>query len=798
MKRILSILLTVSFLAFPVQIHVVYAQESERRIYIWDDLSGGLASKPSNVGLNKKFAIISENIRYNSELKSIVKRDEILQHGIADASEAITGMHRLYLKSGTKKLIVTHGNEIEVDTDGSGTFVALPTAASATISITSDLRWQWVTWHDLAIGCDGQTAPVKTDGTDITFLGSCYAEDNGAGAGPNGAYTYKISFYTSSYEVIYAVESNTVTVVDNDIDLSMIPIGPDTFLGEDIVGRKIYRSDAGGGTFELLSNGDIANNTATTLTDTDADGEKSGAYPAGTATWTPPKGRLPLINNNRLFFANDPNTAADTGPSTIYYSDDGSHDNFESTINYFNIRKNDGDEITGVFNLLGILTISKTNTWNKLYTDGVDPAADWSISDPFSFVGNAAIYSGVNTPLGIMYLSRDGNGIYIFNGQNSILASDVITPTLNDISPPDISNTWGEFHDNIYYLTYSSKASGSSTNNRVLLHDIVAKSFTIDILNINAFTVFDSGTDEGTLYAGSSIDGTIYSYSLASREILHRLHADFTGTFDDMRFIPNNPPVTGDPNNPVLELAWDINIDDAAGTINAASGIIDRPDTGGTYISQVLNTASVSAYDLMFWNEILASGATTDVTVAIRSGASSAACIAASFGGEFSLSSGSDISGEGADAFTQYRITMSTDDIGFTPNVIRVGNYNTRLTYNFSGTSVEGTIPLHWQGGFTDMGAPGRNKSLLKVYAFYDSTSNGTLTLKFSNWEGDIDTFEIDLTANPSNYEEFFTNGKFVGEKFNLDITENSLNALTIKPRIFLIYMVEPIELRFT
>lgn len=775
-----------------------YAQElKENLIYVWDSFEGGLATKPSEIELDKKYATIAENLRLNTEGQSIVKRDEVLQYGIADASEAITGMHRLYLKDGTKKLIVTHGDEIEVGDDNAGTFAALPTDSSASISITSDLRWQWLTWHNVAIGCDGQTAPVKTDGTDITFLGGCYAEDNGAGAGPDGTYTYKISFYTTSYEVIYNVTSNSVTVSDNDIDLSMIPIGPDTFLGEDITGRKVYRNTvAAPNTWNLLSNGTIADNTTTTLTDSDADGAVGAAYPAGDATWTPPKCKLLLINNNRLFFANDPNTATDTGPSTIYYSENGSHDNFQNAINYFNIRKNDGDEITGIYNLSGILTISKTNTWQKLYTYGSDPSADWEISDPFSFVGNAAYYASAYTPLGIIYLSREGNGLYIFNGQHSMLVSDIVTPTLNDISPPDISNTWGEFHDNIYYLAYSSKESGSSTNNRLLGHDFISKSFFIDTLNINVFTVFDSGTDEGTLYAGSSIDGTVYNFSLSSRDITHKIHGDFTGTFDDMRYIPNNPPVTGDHNSPILELAWDDTIDDAAATVNNTSGIVDRPDTGGTYTSQVLNTAGISAYDLLFWNEILASGATTDVTFAVRSGSTAANCIAAAFGNEFTLSSGSDISGESADDFTQYRITMSTDDIDYTPNVVRVGNYNVRLTYNLAGTSVEGSIPMHWRSGYTDMGYPGLTKSLKKVYAFYDSESVGTLTLKFVNWQGDSESFEIDLSENPSNYSDFFTTGKFIGERFCLDITENSLNTLTIKPRIIVVFDVEPIELR--
>jgi len=786
-------------------VNITHAQESQNRIYIFDSFEGGLASKPSNIGLNKKFATIAENVRFNKELKSLVKRSEVLKFGTADTSESITGMHRFYTKAGTKTLLVSHGDEIEAGTDSSGAFTALPTAASASITLTSDLKWKFLTWHDIWIGCDGQTAPLKGNATDVTFLGSAYAEDKGSGGGPDGAYTYKISFYTTTYEVIFNVASNLVTVSDNDITLTMIPIGPDTFLGEDIIGRKVYRSDTGGaGTFNLVPNtGTIADNTTVTIDDTETDVavDAEAAYPTVNNTtifaWTPPKGKLSLINNNRLFFANDPNTATDTGPSTIYYSKDGSHDLFENADNYFNIRKNDGDETTGIFNLLGVLTISKTNTWQKLYTDGDDPAEDWEISDPFSFVGNAAPYSGINTPLGIIYLSRDGPGLYIFNGQHSKLVSDIVTPTITDISPSDIAKTWGEFHDNIYYLTYASNASGSSANNRVLGYDIVSQSYFIDTLNINAFCVFDSGTDEGTLVAGSSLDGTVYTYKPSSQEIIHKIHADFTGTFDDARFIPNNPPVTGNPNSPIIEMSWDTDVDNTAGTVDAASGDVNRPDTGGTYISQVLNTAGAATYDLIMWNEVLASGATTDVTLAVRSGATAAACAVAAFGSEVSNSSGSDISANTANEFTQYRITLSTDDIDYTSTVVRVGPYNIRLTYNLAGTSVEGSIPLHWQGGFTDMGHPGYRKSLKKVYALYDSASTGTLTLKFTNWEGDNDTFDIDLATYPTTYEEFFTGGKLVGEKFSLDITEDSLNPLTVKPFILVVYEVEPIELRF-
>ena len=760
-----------------------YGQEAKQGlIWSWDTFYGGLATKISELNLPKKYGVSVENIRLNEELNILTKRGEVIQYGSADASEPITGIHRLYQADGTKKLIVSHGDEIEVGNDATGAFTAILDVG------TADNRWQFVSWHDLAIGGDGANQPIKTDGTNATYVGSAFCEDNGAGAGPDGEYNYKISFYTTSYEVLYAQVSNNVTVVDNDIDLSMIPIGPSAYLGETITGRKVYRSDdGGGGTYNLLSNGTIADNTTTILTDSDADAvvDANAAYPAGTETWKPPLGKLYLIHKNRLFIANNPTT-----PSRIYYSEDGSHDNFTST-SYFNIRANDGDEITFIKNLLGILTIGKNNTIQKLYTDGSIPSADWSISDPFSHIGCSALYSAINTPIGIIYMSIQGPGLYVFNAQHSTLLSDLVRPVLEDVSPSDVSSAWGILHNNLYMLSYKSKAGGSISNDYVLVYDILSKSFSQDILSINCFTVFNAGTDEGTLVAGSSTNGAVYAYALSSQEILHRLHSDFTGTFDDMRYLPDEVPLTGDSTSPVIELSWDLDIDNMVGTIDAASGIIDRPDTGGTYISQVLNTPGATAYDLLFWNEILSSSATTDVTLAIRSGATEAACLAAGFSSEFTDPTGSDISGETANDYTQYRITMSTDAIAYTPNVVRVGSYNVRITYSTLGSAVETSIALEWESGWSDMGYPLHDKMFRKFVALYEGTT-GTLILEFKTWEGATDTFEINMDEYPNRYEAYFTDGGFQSSLMKLKITNNDLNSLKIK-QVTVLYDLEPI-----
>ena len=261
MKKLTPIVILLLFLAGPL-----LAQDlPQDQTWIIDDWSGGLNLKLSDHSLLKNQATIAENVRFETKLRSLSKRNQVFSYGSADTGEAITGMHRLYLKDGTKVLLVTHGDELEVGTDDTGTFTSLLTLT------TGDYQWQWLTWHDVAIGCDGYNQPVKTNGTVATYLGSCGAADAGNNAGPNGTYTYKVSYYTTNYEVIFDQVSNSVTVSDNDISLTMIPIAPDTYGGEDVTGRKIYRNKTGGSTWYLLSNGTIANNIDTTLTDSDAD-----------------------------------------------------------------------------------------------------------------------------------------------------------------------------------------------------------------------------------------------------------------------------------------------------------------------------------------------------------------------------------------------------------------------------------------------------------------------------------------------------------------------------------------------
>lgn len=750
----------------------------KNKIFVMDDFSGGENSKENPFTLSKNQADIAENVRFDSQLKALTKRDKTLVYGTASTTKPIIGLHRFYLSDGTKVLLTDYSNKISKGNDTTGIFTDILTLSQ------SDRKAQWLTWHNIAIETDGYNSPVKYDGTSssATYLGSLLATDAGSGTGTTGTYTYKVSCYTASFNLSLGTASNTIVMTGHDIALSMIPICPNTFLGETVIGRKIYRTGNGDSTYKLISNGTI-DNVINTITDSDADADR-GVTLSATTTSAPPMGRLSIIYFNRLWIANDPNH-----PSRIYYSEDSNHDVFLPT-SYFDIRQNDGDEITMINSVLGKLTIGKTNSIQKLYTDtGTtgDPAEDWSISDPFSYVGCHAIYSAVDTPSGLMYLSN--NGIYLFNGQYSTLVSDVVSPEIKDISSSNISNTWAAYYKNSYYLTYTSTKSGGSTNNRVLVFDTLSKGFEIDTLSINVFSVLKGGSDVEILYSGGSDVGKIYAHNDSTKEIIHRRQSDFTGTFTNARYIPTD--IGGDPESPVIEIARTGSIDSLVGTIDSLVGSIDRGSLTGSYISQALSVGA-SRYDKIYWNETLPT-AGSNVTFAIRSATLDTALNSASWSSEYTDPSGSDISSNSSNNFVQYRISMTTDTYASSPTVYKGNNFDVKLTYSIAGATNETAIPLTWRTGWLDLGAPSYKKTLKKIYVDYDSVSTGTLNIGFETYgDGNTDIFPIDLSKYPSEYIEYFHNGSLLGELFRITITESSLNPIKIKS-IRLVYDVEPL-----
>lgn len=770
---------------------------TKNQIMTMDDWSGGLNSKGNPINLEKTQGQVVQNVRINTQLRALSKRDPVLVYGTASTINSILGLFRYYALNGTKVLLADEGNQILTGNDATGVFSSIFTLTQPSH------KAQWLTWNNQAIMTDGFNSPVKYDGTSAsaTSLGSLLAVDSGAGTGPDtGNHTYEVSCYTNNtsgsgpFEFNFGVPSNTLAATGHAANLSMIPQCPDAnFLGEPIVGRYVYRTKAGGTTYYLLTT--ITNNSAVIFSDTVADSSLSQTFPNinGATVSPPPSGLLSLIFQGRLWIANNP-----AHPSRLYYSEIGSQEMFLPT-SFFDIRVNDGDQITMMQDVLGILTIGKNNSIQKLYTPVItgQPQADWSISDPFSFIGCVSPYTSQQTPFGLFYLGN--NGIYSFDGNFSTLLSDQVTPVITDIANSNFVNAWSAFYKNAYYLAYTSSSSGATTNNRVLVYDTLSKSYSIDTSNIGVFTVERGGNDIEVLYGGDSNIGKVYSYTNGTRDIINKTQADFSGTFTNAWYLPVSGG--GDAQNALISIANTATIDSLAGTIDSLCGTIQYGCSNtGTYVSPPYDVGAVS-YNDIYWNETLPTAGST-VTMAVRAATADSAINSATWSQEYNNPSGSNLSANAAGNVIQYRISLSTDTLANSPTLYSTNNYVVDLSYNISQGASETTIPFEWQSGWMDLGAPAYKKSLRKIYVEYTSAGIGTLNITFNNWNssgtpvnfnsGTPVNFPINLTTNPQEYIGYFPNGMYVGELFNMDINESSLNPLTIK-RITLVYDIEPL-----
>ncbi len=764
--------------------------QSKNQIWTMEDFSGGLDSKGNPLSIPKNTGQIVQNVRINSELRSLTKRNPVLTYGTIVGSNPILGLFRYYAYNGSKVLLVDAGSNIYTGNDTTGAFTNIFTLPNPSHKAS------WLTWNNQAIMTDGYNASVKYDGTSAsaTYLGSVLAVDSGAGTGPDtGTHTYKVGCYTNNangagpFEFDFDTASNTLTATGHAANLSMIPQCPDAnFLGEPIVGRYIYRTKAGASTYFLLTT--IANNSAVTYSDTTADASLSSTYPniVGATVSPPPTGLLSLVFQGRLWIANNP-----AHPSRVYFSEIGSQEMF-LPLDYFDIRQNDGDQVTLMQDVLGVMTIGKNNSIQKIqtsYNATGQPLVDWSITDPFSFIGCVSPYSAQQTPFGLYYLGN--NGIYNFDGTYSVLLSDQVTPVIKDISSQNFVNAYSAYYQNQYLLGYTSSASGATTNNRVLVYDTISKSYSIDTTNIGTFTVLRGGNDIEVLFGGDSNNGKVYSYTNGSRDIINKTQADFSGTFINAWYLP--VAGGGDDQNALITLANTATIDALIGTIDSLTGTIQESSLTGNYISPPYTVGAVS-YNDIYWNETLPT-AGSNVTMAVRSAPTVDSVGNANWSAwssEYNNPSGSNISANAANNVIQYRISLTSDNYAYTPTVYSSNNYVVDLSYNISQGTGETTIPFEWQSGWMDFNAPAYKKYLRKIYVEYDSGGTGTMSIKFNNYTGQSQTFTDNLNTNPSEFIEYFQNGLFQGELFNIDITENSLNPLKIK-RIVIYYDIAPL-----
>ncbi len=725
-------------------------------------------SKISLYNLEDNGASEVKGVRVNDRYGALSKRSPMKLSYSVGSSAAITGLHRYYRSDSTQKLITTSSTFIYVGDDDAGTVQTIGTG------FTDGSRWTFVTYNDVLIGTNADEQPIKYDGkTTIT------ANTNGArSAGYVVAdlcapfvelntgtvltaarwYRYMITFYDGTTYEYSTAKSNPILTgaAVYSLYLTGIPLGP-----SGTTNRYIFRTPAHTSVANVLAEADadylmvkdLADNTTTVWADTVADAAEPDSpnwatVVAGTDA-TPPTGNYGLLHQQRYFLSGD--TTA-TQESYLYWSDPYLPNYFDSVNGIEKIRPDDGDEITGINAQLGVLAVFKKNSIQNFYTNSTSDA-DWYIGNSYTDEGCIAPYSIDLTIKGIAYLSH--NGLFLFTGQSSHLFSDAVMPEIEDILETAMNNVAGIYWKNEYLLAYTSKATGAAANDRVLIYDFVRDAYTMDHKTINCWTAFDGGTDFGILYSGdSSTSASIYAHESAPNILIKRYKSEFdAGTFNDARS-------QGTENSPIIEMSWDCTIDgwlaelqtknasintiDDIGTY-LPNAIIDRPDTDGTWVSEIYRV-NASAFDKLYWHERLSVG---DITWQLRTDDNVGFSSPSAYSTAVSIPSGSDISSITAEDYVQFRTNLSTTDIVFTPELFYKDGYLFQMTYSKKGQSTEGAYLSSWSGGWEDFGVPGRKKQLVRIKVFYIGDS-GTLTIGYKNEEGDIDTeFSLDMSIVP-------------------------------------------------
>lgn len=804
--------------------------QAEDQFYVLEDFSKMLQSHTSPYSNPDGVATDVLNVRANIEANSLSKRYPQLTYGTCLATAPVKSLFRYYKSDATKYTIENIDQYIYSGSDSGG---ACTTIGQGN---TVGKRWDWVTYKDVAIGSDGYDAPVKWDGLTttgtvsgartsgdlVTQLGAPFAKlATGTGLDTASWYQYKVAFYNSSGQWYYSTARSNPIKTDTALyntNLTDIPLGQ-----TGTTKRAIYRTLGQASRANVIADTTfyvdtvLYDNSTTTWNDTHTDAtiinNDSSIYQneqwadaiASGVNMTPPYGKHLAIVNERLLMANRPD-GTDQGKSTVYVSEAYNPDlfNTNSSDHTLLIRPDDGDEITMQELFLGQLFIGKDNSISKIYIPSSDPT-NWYIGDPTSFVGVSAPYSVASTPNGIIYLNR--HGLYLFDGQSSNLISDAVTKEIRNISPSNIPNTVGVYWNNEYDLAYSDLTTGLGINDRVLIYDFARKSYTKDSKYVDSWAKFDSGDDYGTLYSGTSQStGVVSAQSSSTSSLTQRYKSQIDeGTFADTAS-------GGTEDFPTVEIAWIYTVNDSAlsaYTIDgypSATAIVNRPGLVGSWTSTIYEV-NASTYDKLYWNATL--GSTGSLTYAVRSASTEGGIPSATWSSEFTNPSGSDISGLTANTYVQFRATLTTTDINYSPYLSVADSYLFKMTYSKIGTISETSVLGLWQSGFQDINSgSSENPKIIKEADIYYTGDSGTITFQFENLKGDIlADFTLDLSHVRDPSAGYFGNdtekvfrynfpipptGNYVyGDKFRLRITEDSTSTWKIQ-RMKLRYSVEP------
>ncbi len=222
----------------------------------------------------------------------------------------------------------------------------------------------------------------------------------------------------------------------------------------------------------------------------------------------PAQGKYPVLHKEKVFCANTDH------PSTILWSNSFEPETWPG-VNYWDVKKGDGDEITCLFKYIGELIIFKRRSTHTLKGTSLD---DFTLQELDSRVGAVGPRAVAQKDMYLYVVGEEG--LYVFNGMKYTNLTNILIPKMWARVNQEYLHkaAVGIWDDKIWF---SLPIDGSSVNNIVLVfvpgEGAQGTWWPWSGMNISCFTSFSQG-DELLPYTGHSQLGRILQQDIGESD----------------------------------------------------------------------------------------------------------------------------------------------------------------------------------------------------------------------------------------------------------------------------------------
>ena len=418
---------------------------------------------------------------------ALTKRPGTALYNGATVLGRITGLYQFERLNGASYLVASANTNIYNVTTNFSSFRA---------SLTNNALFDFKTFVDRLFCANGSQFFIY-DGTSQRNFGipvppaiTAFTGISHASGGMSGIYLYSYAFQNDRGDIGGIAPGFTVSV---EGQTAIVLSGFTLITGFGVTATAIYRTAPGLQQFTrigFLSGSTFIDNNLPLSNEL-----------SNNSLWFSLAPRYLEIYNNQLFMAGFSGL-----PSTVFFSEIGKPETIRPS-NFFEVRTNDGDRVTGLKSYAGQLVVFKEKSFSVLSGDSPENFLLREVSTEYGCLSHRAIavYEDFLTFL-------DRKGIAIYNGANVQIMSNAIEPTFNAMNPQAALNNATAVHNRSRNeLWYSIPCDGATLNNCTVVFDYVSKAFTkFEGFNASSILVTRATFSTETAFYGSYSGAVVY------------------------------------------------------------------------------------------------------------------------------------------------------------------------------------------------------------------------------------------------------------------------------------------------